>query len=65
MAGTGSAAHLWDFVNCDALCAVIFGKSALCFQQGCRETACVRIPHDLPKPPGSETPTCAWHFGRF
>ncbi|CAJ1364787.1 unnamed protein product [Effrenium voratum] len=69
VAGTGSAAHLWDFVNCDALCAVIFGKSALCFQQGCRETACVRIPHDLPKLRravlvallGLHSPTIAFH----
>eukprot|EP00434_Breviolum_minutum_P031718 symbB.v1.2.028051.t1/scaffold2932.1/size66953/1 len=40
---------LWDFCNSDALSAVVFGKGALSFQRAARETACVRVPHDLPE----------------
>ncbi|CAL1157312.1 unnamed protein product [Cladocopium goreaui] len=40
---------LWDFCNSDALSSVCFGKGALSFQRAARETACVRVPHDLPQ----------------
>lgn len=40
---------LWDFCNSDALSSVVFGKGALSFQRAARETACVRVPHDLPQ----------------
>ncbi|CAK9086042.1 unnamed protein product [Durusdinium trenchii] len=43
------ADHLWEFCNWDALSALVFCKGALGFQRGARETACVRVPGDLPQ----------------
>ncbi|CAE8689000.1 unnamed protein product [Polarella glacialis] len=40
---------LWEFCSEDPLSALVFAKGALCFEQGERETSCVRVPHDLPE----------------